>query len=295
MIFKAQEFSFRCYDWTDCKPLQMALSSSVIWKLLDDVTLRFPSATPRVVFVGHGQHLVRRMVPFWKRWSRPSKERHQWVWFSSQTVEGGRELENLLERKENEYSSASNEQNEASKCYRASIHQLSTWSAFTVRGQHCCQAGRSPWIVRQKSFQIWCQMRFLFKFDSAQNGTGHHPARGMDLSQVLRSKLHRLSKRVDCSFGSYRYLLAHPHVPLRAINQVQTPDIFFWDLEWWVLEGSIVTRISLNQFWRQDFAVQAGNLKRKDIQMTLTETCETTHWSGTALLLTLASKTKQKN
>lgn len=60
---------------------------------------------------------------------------------------------------------------------------------------------------------------------------------------------------------------------------------FFWDLEWWVLEGSIVTGISLNQFWRQDFAVQAGNLKRKDIQITLTET---------VLLWTLASKTKQK-
>lgn len=133
-------------------------------------------------------------------------------------------------------------------------------------------------------FQVW--------FLPAQNGTGHHPARGMDLSQVLQSKLHRLCERVDCSFGSYRYLLAHPHVPLRAINQVQTPDLF-WDLEWWVLEGFIATVISLNQFWRQDFAVQAGNLKREDIQITPTETCETTHWSGTVLLWTLASKTNK--
>ena len=39
--------------------------------------------------------------------------------------------------------------------------------AFTVRGQHCCQAGRSQCIVTQKSLQIWCQMRLLSKSDSS--------------------------------------------------------------------------------------------------------------------------------
>lgn len=86
---------------TDCKPLQMALSSSAMWKLLDDVTLRFPSATPRVVFVGHGQHLVRRMPPFGKGGqsvSGPQKKDINECDFPPQTVENDRILENLLER-----------------------------------------------------------------------------------------------------------------------------------------------------------------------------------------------------
>lgn len=151
MIFKAQEFSFRCYDcwWPTnlCKWLYQALSCGNCWMMSPSV---FQVLHPELYSLVTASTLFEEWSPFWKRWSvgfRPSKKRHQWVWFSPQTVEDGRILENLLERKENEYSNESNEQNEARKCYRASIHQLSTWSAFTVREQHCCQAGPSPWIA----------------------------------------------------------------------------------------------------------------------------------------------------
>ena len=138
-------------------------------------------------------------------------------------------------------------------------------------------------------------MRFLFKFDSSllRMALAIIRPEGWILVRCCEANFIVCVNELIAALGVSGI---YWHIPMYLWGQSTKSkrQTFFWDLEWWVLEGSIVTGIKPQPILKTRFCTASGKFEEKKTSDNSYETCETTHWSGTVLLWTLASKTKQK-